>query len=97
MWYWSDGMHWWGWLLGALMMGAFWVLLVWGIWYLISGTGRDWERTPDSRTPRQILDERLARGEITPEAYRHTLDVMNERDRRVTNGHQPVGGPAAGS
>ena len=97
MWYWSGGMHWWGWLLGALMMLAFWTLVIWGVWYLLTsaGRGRDFPPAPPAPpappTPRQILDERLARGDISPDEYRYLLEVMNEGQAHGVSGRQPVG------
>ena len=100
MWYWSGGMHWWGWLLGALMMLAFWSLVIWGVWYLMTSAGRGWDRPPVPPVPpappapptaRQILDERLARGEISPDDYRHLVEVMNEGRGHGAGGREPVG------
>ena len=100
MWYWNGGMPWWGWLLGALMMLVFWGRVIWGIWYLVTGVGRGWDRPPAdpgppvppaSPTPRQILDERLARGDISADEYRHLVEVMNEGRAHGVGGREPVG------
>ena len=83
MWYWGGGVHWWEWLVGAIGMIAFWALVIWGIWYAVTGiTRRDrygerhdglGERRDE---PRRILDERLARGEIDADEYRHLRDLL---------------------
>ena len=69
MWYDGGGMQWWGWLLGAFMMVAFWGLIIWGIWYLVtSSTGND-TKPAASAGAKEILDVRLARGEIEAGDY----------------------------
>ena len=40
MWYWGGGVHWWGWLLGALAMVAFWGVLIWAVWYFVTAVTR---------------------------------------------------------
>ncbi len=75
---WSVGWGWAGMWLGPL----FWLLL---LGFLIAGVlailrrsgGRDDGRKPRSPTPREILDERFAKGEIDKEEY---------EDRRKTLG-----------
>lgn len=78
MWYWSGHVHWWGWFLGAVGMVVFWGLIIWGVWYLMSGSFRQMGGPPGSGGAKRILDERLARGEITPDEYRHLRDVMGD-------------------
>lgn len=60
-------------------MVAFFGLLVWAAHALVgSGSQRGYEdssRSP-SATPREVLDGRLARGEISPDDYRHLVDAM---------------------
>jgi putative membrane protein len=61
---------WWHWL----GMVAFWVLLigtaVWAIGYLFP-SGRD-----RSEAARAVLDERLARGDIDADEYRHLRETL---------------------
>ncbi|MHB1612777.1 MAG: SHOCT domain-containing protein [Actinomycetes bacterium] len=81
MWYWGGGVHWWGWLLGAIGMVAFWGLVIWAIWYFVTAvTRRPEDRQPANSDPKRILDERLARGEIDAEEYRHLRDVLRGDD-----------------
>lgn len=68
MWYDGGGMHWWGWVLGAFMMVAFWGLIIWGIWYLVTSTRND-TKPAASAGAKEILDMRLARGEIDAGEY----------------------------
>lgn len=79
MWYWGGGVHWWAWLVGALVMVAFWVMVIWLAWYVISGVrgpGPDHDRRGDGA--KRILDERLARGEIDADEYRRLRDLLRE-------------------
>jgi putative membrane protein len=90
MWYSSGGMEWWGWMLGALGMVAFWGLIIWAVWYFVTGQNR---RPQDSGSPgdaRRILDERLARGEIDPEEYQHLRDLISGGHAGSCDGN-PVG------
>ena len=58
---------------GMLFMGLFWVVLIVGAVWLVSAlfqTGRSQNMGGGhSQTPREILDQRYARGEITREQY----------------------------
>lgn len=98
MWYWGDGVHWWGWLLGSVAMIAFWGLIIWGIWYLVAGITRrpdePTRREPTRQEPgdaKRILDERLARGEIDADEYRRLLTVMRGDLSHGADGRPPVG------
>jgi putative membrane protein len=81
---WNSGWAWWQASLMWLAMIAFWALLIWLIYALVTGvTGRgrqperDEERHGDDA--RRILDERLARGEIDIEEYQRLRDVIEGR------------------
>ncbi len=91
MWYWGNGgVHWWGWLLMAIGMVAFWGLIIWGIWYFVTSMGRvpDHEHPPAG--PRRILDERLARGEIDAEEYGRLRELIKSDEVSAGNGRNPV-------
>ncbi|MDA8286141.1 MAG: SHOCT domain-containing protein [Actinomycetota bacterium] len=81
MWYWGSGVHWWGWLFGALGMVVFWALVIWAIVALVG-----WTRTagpPTARReedPQQVLARRFAAGEIDVEEYRLRLDILRGAD-----------------
>jgi len=88
MWFWGDGVSWWGWLVMAVGMVAFWGLIVWAVWAFAAAL----RRPPEGRgpvDPRRILDERLARGEIDPEEYRRLRDLLSSEG--AAEGRAPVG------
>lgn len=62
-WY-HDGVGWGGWLLMILMMVLFWGLVAAAVVALFRAAPRT-----SGPTPRELLDERLARGEITVDEY----------------------------
>jgi putative membrane protein len=81
---WDSGWAWWQAGLMWLAMIAFWILLVWLIYALVTGIigpGRQPERGEERRDgdARRILDERLARGEIDIEEYQRLRDVIEGR------------------
>ena len=83
MMFWDSGWDWWQAGLMWLAMIAFWALLVWLIYALVTGVigrgrqpERDEERGDDAR---RILDQRLARGEIDLEEYQRLRDVIEGR------------------
>ena len=81
-WYgWGPGTSWLGWLIMSLMMLAFWGLLVAGIVWLVRSTraGGDIETRTSAPDAQQILDERLARGELTEEEYLRRRDLLRAR------------------
>lgn len=91
MWYWSGHVHWWGWFLGAFGMVVFWGLIIWGVWYLLSGSARQMGPPAHGGDAKRILDERLARGEIGPDEYRHLRDLMEDRGASTPGGPDRVG------
>ena len=86
MWYWGGGWHWWDWLVGVVVMVAFWAVIVWALWIVARGLlgPRESDRHEADRGPAsamRILDERLARGEIGLEEYQSLRRVL-QGDRR---------------
>jgi putative membrane protein len=81
MWWYGPGMNGWGYGLMTISMVLFWALIVFGIVALIRYIGRAGQATTDRPTPRQLLDERFARGEIDDEEYQRRLDVMTGEPR----------------
>lgn len=78
-WY-RDG---YGWMNGGgmILMALIWILIIGlGIWLVTWLTRRD-KSTPIQETPRQMLDRRLAAGEIDAAAYAQA--------RRLIEGHFP--------
>ena len=77
-WYHGE-LGWGGWLLMTLAMAAFWALVL----YAVLALFRDSEPLADLRTPEQILDERLARGEITPAEHQTRRDALRAQHRET--------------
>ncbi|WP_111721500.1 SHOCT domain-containing protein [Homoserinimonas sp. OAct 916] len=77
---------WWMWLYGALAVAGLVVLIVVIVRIAAGGTkgNQGHGNAPTApgveakRTPRQILDERYARGELTTEEYRERLAVLGQ-------------------
>ena len=91
MMYWgSNGVEWWGWLLMSLGMVAFWGLVIWAVWAFATGMARRPEGGSGAGDPKRILDARLARGEIDPEEYRHLRELTEGRDVHAGNGQETV-------
>lgn len=91
MWYWSGGVHWWGWMLGLVVMVGFWGLVIWAIWYFMTGRARRFDQSQLPGEAKRILDERLARGEIDGEEYRRLRDLLRGEDVHTGAGGTPVG------
>jgi putative membrane protein len=92
MMFWYGG-GWPFWEVSLMWVGmiAFWGLLIWAIYALITSTTRrrgpgtpgDEHRGDDAR---RILDQRLARGEIDTDEYRRLRDVLAPGDGRSPAG-----------
>jgi putative membrane protein len=92
MMFWYGG-GWAWWQAGLMWVGmiAFWGLMIWAIYALVTsvtrrpGPGhRDGEQ--HGGDARRILDERLARGEIDADEYRRLRDALASSDDRSTAG-----------
>jgi putative membrane protein len=70
----------WGWwLVMSVGMVAFWALVIYGIVWLIRGGQNVQQRDePSAESPRQILNRRLAAGEISTEEYRRLVETLDE-------------------
>ncbi len=77
MMFWNGG-GWPFWEAGLMWIGmiAFWGLLIWAIYALVTSTVRKPDSTPEGDTAARILDGRLAKGEIDTAEYQHLTDVM---------------------
>jgi putative membrane protein len=77
MW-WDHDWGWAGWLAMTIGMAGFWILVA----LLVLAVVRT-DRRPDAEElgPRQILERRLARGEIDVEEYRERLTAMSQEHR----------------
>ena len=80
-WY-HDGVGWGGWIAMTLAMLAFWGLVVFVVVALFrsSNSTASPERR-ESRDPREILDERFARGEIDEDEYHARQAALRANER----------------
>jgi putative membrane protein len=76
---WNYGMGWGGWLIACLMMLAFLALIV--VVSLALARGSQGGVGSGHPSAKEILDERLARGEIDTEEYTRTLDTLSTGER----------------
>lgn len=83
----GSGMGMWGtWLFGALLVAGVVVLIVVIARLAGGGIARNQADAPPARgpdapnAPRQILDERYARGELTTEEYQERLTALGGND-----------------
>ena len=67
-----------GWLVMALFWGAFLSLATWAVTRIFAPFGRN----PDSRDVQDILDRRLANGELDLDAYRRMRTELTAVVRR---------------
>ena len=74
-WY-SDGTGWGSWIIMTLAMVAFWALVIFAVIAIFRGNQGSDASVPDHRDPREILDERFARGEIDADEYHARSDVL---------------------
>lgn len=75
MWGYGTGMAW-AWVFGALVLAGLVIIIV---LLVRRGTDRVRNSLPDpapTLTPRHLLDERYARGELTTEQYREHVETM---------------------
>jgi putative membrane protein len=70
-------------------MIAFWGFLIWAVYALIT-SARKTDSGHRSQDPRQILDQRLARGEIDTEEYQRLQGLI------APSGHQAPAGAGGG-
>ena len=80
-WYGNAGWAFWQIALMWAVMITFWGLLIWAVYALITSGRRKPGADAAGDGARQILDERLARGEIDTGEYRRLRDTMVEADR----------------
>lgn len=74
MW-WDYDMGWGGWLAMTIGMAGFWIFVVLLFVMLVRGVGPTGSASPDAR---EILERRLASGEIDVEEYRQRLDALGK-------------------
>ena len=75
-WY-DGGVGWGGWMVMSLTMLLFWGLVVFAVVAIFRGTRDVGTGTGNARRdPKEILEERFARGEIDVDEYRARMDVL---------------------
>ncbi len=76
------GAHWAFWQASLMWVGmiVFWGLLIWAIYALITAATRKPPRQDSSA--REILDQRLARGDIDEAEYQRLRDLIRSGDQR---------------
>jgi putative membrane protein len=75
---WGNHMGDWGagwWILMAVLMVAFWALVIVGAVWLVRSLWSPAGRPPKSAI--EVLDHRLASGEISPEEYRQRRELLD--------------------
>ena len=75
--FYMHGIGWGWWLLMSFGIVAFWGLVIWGIVVLVRG-GSSAPRQPEQGTdqPIEIMQRRLARGEVSLEEYEELRDAL---------------------
>lgn len=77
MW-WDHDVGWAGWLMMWIGMGGLWALVALVVVGLVRGVGQPRAQDP---SPQEILERRLARGEIDLDDYRERLAALGRATR----------------
>ena len=87
MMFWYGG-HWAFWQAGLMWVGmiAFWGLLIWGAYALITNATRTPRDTDHASDAVRIPDQRLARGEIDATEYQRVRDLIATGDHQSPAG-----------
>jgi putative membrane protein len=75
MWDWADHMGGWWWGLGLPLMIGFWAAV---IWLVVKFARREPTVRELVRTPREILDNRFARGELDEDEYKRRRELVGQ-------------------
>ena len=75
------GLSWVGWTVMSAGMIAFWGLIIWAVVSLVRPAGRG--SKPSEPRPEDVLANRLARGEISPEEFERARSLLDASGRRV--------------
>lgn len=83
---WNNGYHWqWGMTAGLFML-LIWILIIIGVIllvrWLVTGPERNNGGSPRMSGAQSLLDERLARGEISVSEYRERSAALREQESR---------------
>jgi putative membrane protein len=82
MMFWYGG-HWAFWQVGLMWAASivFWGLLTWAAYAVITGLTRKPPDTGHGGDARHILDQRLARGDLSPEEYQRLRGLIETEDQ----------------
>jgi putative membrane protein len=86
MYWYGGGLAWWQAGLMWVGMIAFWGLLIWAVYALITNLNRRPAPGPHGDDARAILDGRLARGEISPEEYQRLRALIGTGTHHAASG-----------
>lgn len=81
-----NGAGWAWWQAGLMWVGmiAFWGLLIWAVYAVVTNVSRRPGGRDSAEDPHRILSQRLARGEITPAEYERLTRLIDAGGQ-----HQP--------
>lgn len=98
--YWNGHMSTGGWILSVLWTLIIVALIGGGIVWLISAIGNRGPSSPDAKAPspsaREILDRRLASGELTLEQYQQLREAMGDPAPAARDTRPPTPASAPG-
>jgi putative membrane protein len=82
------GTGWVWWQAGLMWVGmiAFWGLLIWAVYALVTNLTRKPRPEPPGEDARRILDERLARGEIDDGEYQRLRGLIETGTQHAASG-----------
>lgn len=86
MFWYGSGWAWWQAGLMWVGMIAFWGLLIWLVYALVTSLTRRPGHEHHEEDARGILDQRLARGEISPEEYQRLRDLIGTATHHAASG-----------
>lgn len=78
MMWWYGGSGWGGWLVMGLMMVMFWAVVIVGgiaLWRVLRPGDRGY-RSPEPPTPEELLEQRLARGEVGVDEFNRRRELL---------------------
>jgi putative membrane protein len=81
--FYAHNIGWAGWLLMSIGMVAFWALVIWAIVVLVRGTAQPQPPRVDAKRPLDVLQSRLARGEISVDEYERLRDALIGRHEKT--------------
>jgi len=87
MMFWYGG-HWAWWQGGLMWLGMilFWGVLIWAVYALITNLTHKPGPTDSGEDALGILDQRLAKGEISPEEYQRLRDLIGAGTHHAASG-----------